>query len=104
MDKTRLDLVCFQETMVHSENARRFMSFIQPYWFCCAVNFVRTSDGLLVAWDPIGFDLNAFLNCGGILLKGHIIARKRVLSILNVYGPCTKQRLFWTKISDLGIL
>jgi hypothetical protein len=92
LDKIRPDLVCFQETLVQSEKARMFMSLIQPYWFCCAVSSVGTSGGLLVAWDPIVFYLNAFLTCGGILLTGHIIASKRVLSILNVYGPCTETK------------
>ena len=104
LDKTRPDLVCFQETLVHSKKARMFMSLIQPFWFCCTVSSVGTSGGLLVAWDPIVFDLNAFLTCGGILLKGYSIASKRPLSILNVYGPCTEQRLFWNKLANSSIL
>jgi exonuclease III len=41
LDKTRPDLVCLQETLVHSEKARRFLSSIRPYWYCCAVSSVK---------------------------------------------------------------
>jgi exonuclease III len=94
LEKTRPDLVCLQETLVQSEKARLFMSILQPCWFCCIVSSVGTSGGLLVSWDPNVFELNAFLTCGGILLTGHIIASKRELSILNVYGPCTERKEF----------
>jgi hypothetical protein len=104
LDKTRPDLVCIQETLVHFEKARRFMSSIQPFWYCCAVSSIGNLGGLLVAWEPFVYELNASLTCGGILLTGHNIASKRILSILNVYGPCIEKRLFWTNLSSSGIL
>jgi hypothetical protein len=57
LDKTHPDIVFFQETLVHSEKARNFMSTLRPNWFSCVVNSVGTSGGLLVTWDPNVFDL-----------------------------------------------
>jgi exonuclease III len=104
LDKTCPDLVFLQETLVHSKKARRFLSSIRPYWYCCAVSSVGNLGGLLVSWNPSVYELNASLTYGGILLEGHIIASKRILSILNIYGPCTEKRLFWTNLSASGIL
>jgi hypothetical protein len=41
---------------------------------------------------------------GGILLTGFSIRDKRELTLLNVYGPCTSRKAFWTKVKDSGIL
>jgi endonuclease/exonuclease/phosphatase family metal-dependent hydrolase len=41
---------------------------------------------------------------GGILLTGFIIVDKWELTLLNVYGPCTTRKSFWTKLKDSGIL
>jgi hypothetical protein len=60
--------------------------------------------GLLVAWDPLLFNLVPFLTCGGILLTGSIISSKRKINFLNVYGPCMERKSFWTKLSNSGLL
>jgi hypothetical protein len=45
-----------------------------------------------------------YLTCGGILLTGSIIASKRKINLLNVYGPCLERKLFWTNLANSGLL
>jgi hypothetical protein len=46
-------------------------------------------------------DLVPFLSCGGIFLIGTCKADKKTISLLNVYGPCTDQKLFWEKVEGI---
>jgi hypothetical protein len=41
---------------------------------------------------------------GGILLTGFSLADKKELTLLNVYGPCSTRKSFWTKVKNSGIL
>jgi hypothetical protein len=68
------------------------------------VSSVGTSGGLLVSWDPHLFSLVPYLTCGGILLTGLIIASKRKINLLNVYGPCLERKPFWTLLANNGLL
>ena len=45
-----------------------------------------------------------FLSCGGIMLIGTCCEKKRQLSLLNIYGPCTDRISFWDKVYDKGLL
>jgi len=58
----------------------------------------------LVTWDPNLFDLVPFLTCGGILLTRVCIARKKEMSLLNVYGPCLERKKFWNLVAHSGLL
>jgi hypothetical protein len=104
LDKTRLNIVFLQETLVHSEKARSFFHSLRPTWLCCAVNSVGTSGGLLVSWDPNFFNLVLFLTCGGILLSGICLESRRQINFLNVYGPCLERKQFWEKLASSGLL
>jgi hypothetical protein len=77
------DIVFLQETLVSEEKARKFMCSICPNWMICVVSSVGKSGGLLVAWNPNIFELQAFLSAGGILLTGtHIPDKKRSVSLM----------------------
>jgi endonuclease/exonuclease/phosphatase family metal-dependent hydrolase len=104
IDKTHPGIIFLQETLVDEQRARDFFSSIRPQWFVSVVSSVGRSGGLLVAWDPIMFELEPFLCCGGILMTGTCCANKRQVNLLNVYGPCTDRLAFWTKVSTLGLL
>jgi hypothetical protein len=104
LDKTRPELVLFQETMVLAEKARDFMFKIRPNWLCCAVNSDGSSGGLMVSWDPNFFYLNPSLTCGGIFLSGFYIATRRQVNILNTYGPCVERKVFWERLGRSGLL
>jgi hypothetical protein len=58
------------------------------------VSSVGKSGGLLVAWDPLKFDLTAYISCGGIYLTGTLLEKKKLISFLNIYGPCNDRRDF----------
>jgi len=45
-----------------------------------------------------------FLTCGGILLTGICLARKRDISILNVYSSCVERKEIWDQLEDSGFL
>jgi hypothetical protein len=90
LDKTRHEIVLFQETMVLAGKARDFMFTLRPNWLCCVVNSDGSSGGLLVSWDPNFFYLSPYLTCGGILLSGSYLATRRQINILNTYGPCVE--------------
>jgi hypothetical protein len=105
IDKTLPSIIFLQETLVDEQRARAFFSSIRPQWFVSVVSSVGRSGGLLVAWDPVKFELEPFLCCGGILMTGTHCANKRHVNLLNVYGPCTDRIAFWTKVSaSLGLL
>jgi exonuclease III len=104
LDQTRPDIVFLQETLVHEQKARDFMHLLRPSWVSSVVNSVGTSGGLLVTWDPNLYDLVPYLTIGGILLTGRCIINKREISLLNIYGPCTDQKQFWSSVADNGIL
>jgi hypothetical protein len=104
LDLTRPDIVFLQETLVNEHKARAFMLKFRPTWVSCAVSSVGSSGGLLVAWDPSLFNLCPFLTCGGILLSGLNKATKRIINLLNVYGPCTERKEFWIKLANSGLL
>ena len=93
LDKTRPEIVLFQETMAFVGKAWDFMFKLQPNWLCCAVNSDGSSWGLLVSWDLNYFDLRPFLTCSGILLSGFYLATRRQVNILNTYGPCVERRV-----------
>jgi hypothetical protein len=57
-----------------------------------------------VTWDPNLYDLVPFLTIRGILLTGRCVINQREITLLNVYGPCVDQKLFWSSLADSGIL
>jgi hypothetical protein len=32
------------------------------------------------------------------------IARKREITLLNIYGPCMESKMFWNLVEDSGVL
>jgi hypothetical protein len=104
LDKTQLDIIVFQETLVPVQKARAFMYGLRPSWVSCAINAIRTSGGLMIAWDPGKFVLVPYLSVGGILCTGKDISNKRKFLILNTYGPCKERRNFWNALEESGIL
>jgi hypothetical protein len=48
--------------------------------------------------------LDPFLTVGGILLTGKSLINNRELALLNIYGPCKDQKLFWNSLEESGIL
>jgi hypothetical protein len=104
LDLTHPDIVFLQETLVNEQKARAFMIKFRPTWVSCAVSSVGSSGGLLVAWDPILFNLCPFLTRGGILLSGSNKATKRNINLLNVYGPFLERKAFWTTLASSGLL
>jgi len=56
---TLSDIMFLQETLVDAQKVRSFMYSLHPDWFICVVRSVGKSGGLLVAWDPLTFDLTA---------------------------------------------
>jgi hypothetical protein len=104
LENTHPNLIFIQETMVHEHKARDFMIKFCPTWVSCEIIFVGSSGGLLISWDPILFNFRPFLTCGGILLSGSIIATKRNINLLNVYGLCLERKTFWTMLANSGLL
>ena len=96
LDRTRPDIVFFQETLSDEKKARDFLLQLRPSWAATTVNSLGTLGGLLVAWDPIFFDLKPFLTVGGILLIGSCVSSKKKVAFLNIYGPCKEQQHFWS--------
>ena len=76
------------------QRSRAFINGLKPHWFVSAFNSVGKLGGLLVAWDPVLFELEPLLCCGGIFLIGTCCAKKRQVNLLNVYGPCTDRLAF----------
>jgi len=89
---------------VSAQKARSFMHAFHPNWVSCVVNSIGTSGGLLAMWDPNIFNLVLYLTCGGHLLKGLCIARKREISLLNIYGPCLERRGLWNLVANSRLL
>jgi hypothetical protein len=75
-----------------------------PTWHTCTASSLGTSGGLVVSWDPTKFVLAPHLCCGGILLTGTCLWNNQLISLLNVYGPCTERIFFWDKVASRGIL
>jgi exonuclease III len=104
LDRTYLDIIFLQETLVHEHKARSFMNTLRPTQLSCAVNSVGKSGGLLVTWDPNKLDIVPYLSCGGIFMTCICIESKMELSLLNVYGPCSDRRGFWNKVAERGMI
>jgi exonuclease III len=104
LNRTHLDIIFLQETLVDEKRARSFITSLQLDWYTCTVSSVGKSGGLLVSWDPSKFDLTSYISCGGLFLKGTSLELKRHISFLNVYGPCTNIKDFWDKVMDRGLL
>jgi exonuclease III len=104
LDRTRPDIVFFQETLSDEQKARDFMLQLRPSWAAATVNSLGTSGGLLVAWDPNSFDLKPFLTAGGILVTGSCVSSKKEVALLNLYGPCKERKLFWSSFAKSDIL
>jgi hypothetical protein len=89
---------------VDEVKARNFMYSLCPTWMISDVSSIGKSGGLLVAWNPIVFELQSFLSVGGILLTGiHTLDKSRIC-LLNAYGPCTGRRQFWDQVESKGLL
>jgi hypothetical protein len=73
-------------------------------WMMCAVSSVGNSGGLLVSWDPNKFVFTYYLSCDGIFLAGTRLEDKKSFSVLNVYGPYTKRKYFWSKVGNRGLV
>ena len=104
LERAHLNIVCFQETLVHADKARCLFQHLRPKWLVCAVNLVVTFRGLLAAWDPSFFNLVPYLTCGGILLTGHCLDSKRYFNLLNTYGSCIERKSFWERVEAAGLL
>jgi hypothetical protein len=97
-------LYFFKKLWFPPQKARDFFYIFHPSWAIFSVNSVGTSRGLIVAWDLSFFDVTPFLTVGGILLSGRSILNNREITFLNIYGPCSTQKTFWSSMEDSGIL
>jgi len=104
LDLTRPNIVLLQETLVNEQKSRALMINFCLSWVSCIVSSVVSSGGLLVAWDPSLFNLCLFLTCGGILLSSLNKATKRIINLLNFYGPCSERKELWTTLASSGLL
>jgi exonuclease III len=103
LDRTRPDIVFFQETLSDEKKARDFLLQLRPSWAATAVNSLGSSGGLMVAWDPNLFELKPFLTVSGILLIGSCASTKKEVAFLNIYGPCKDRQLFWSNFAKSGL-
>jgi hypothetical protein len=94
LSTTNPDIIFLQETLVDEGKARKFILSLCPTWMYIVVSSVGKLGGLLAAWNPNIVDLQPYLCDGGILLTGFYIPRKRRISLINVYGPCSGHRFF----------
>jgi len=104
LETTHPNIVFLPETLVHEQKSQSFMNMFRPSWVSCAVSFVGTSGCLLVSWDPYLFSLVPYLTCGRILLTSLIIATKRKINRLNVYGLCMERNSFWIFLANNGLI
>ena len=104
LSRTQPNIIFFQETLVDEKQERYFMNTFRPTWLTCVVSSVGKFGGILVAWDPYKFDLAPILSCGGIFVTGTCLEDKRKISLLKVYGPCSKKKTFWDKVVSRGML
>jgi hypothetical protein len=75
-----------------------------PKWVSCAVSFVGASGGLLISWDPYLYNMVPYLTCGEILLTGFVISTKREINLLNIYGSCLQNNIFWNHMANSGLI
>jgi hypothetical protein len=104
LETTKPDLIFLQETLSTDLLSRDFVHRFRPSWFSAAASSIGNSGGLLVTWNPDLFELQPFLSCGGILLKGRFLATGQEVAFLNIYGPCTNKPFFWNKLANSGLL
>jgi exonuclease III len=97
LNKTHLDIIFVQETLVDELRTISFLTSLRPDWYTCAVSSVGKSGGLLVSWDPYKFDLTSYICCGGLLFTGTSLDLKKHISFLNLYGPVLTERLYGKK-------
>jgi exonuclease III len=104
LEKSKPDIIFLQETLTDAQRSRDFVFRFRPDWYSVAVSSISSSGGLLVAWDPNSFDLRPSLTAGGILCIGSCLATSRDIAFLNIYGPCSNRKHFWSHLADSGIL
>jgi exonuclease III len=102
--ETTPNIIFLQETMVNGLKARSFLNQFHPTWLTSSVDSIGTSGGLVVSWDPSLFDLTPHLCSGGILLTGTCLWNNTIISLLNIYAPCSERRFFWDKVANRGLL
>jgi hypothetical protein len=103
-ERSKPDVIFLQETLSADHTSRDFVFKFRPSWFTVAVSSIGNSGGMLVAWDPGLFELRPFRLSGGILLLGCCLATTKELDFLNIYGPCSDRKRFWSLLADNGIL
>jgi len=69
IESEKPDVLLIQETMVCVEKAKEMFVKLLPSWNFCGVDFVGFSGGLLITWNSVKADCNAFLTPAGILLE-----------------------------------
>jgi hypothetical protein len=104
LERSKPDIIFLQETLTDAQSSRDFVFRFRPAWYTVAVSSIGSSGGLLVAWDPNLFDLRPSLTTGGILCLGSCLATSREIAFLNIYGPCSDRKHFWSLLADSGIL
>jgi exonuclease III len=104
LEQSKPDIIFLQETLTGAQKSRDFMFLFRPSWYTVAVSSIGNSGGLLVSWDPSVFYLSSSLTTGGILCMGRCLADSREIALLNIYGPCTDRKRFWSLLNDSGIL
>jgi hypothetical protein len=55
LERTRPNIVFFQETLVNADKVRCFFQLLRPKWLVCAVNSVGTFGGLLATLGSFFF-------------------------------------------------
>ena len=107
--KILLDSVCpvmvfIQETMSSGLDSCSFFLRLRPGWLVSDLDSYGNYSRMLVAWNPLMADLQAYNSSATILLVGSIMGFKESVHLLNIYGPYDNRRYFWEPTSNSRLL
>lgn len=98
------DLVLIQESMCLSQKVVEFFIRLFPGGKVSATGATGLSWDLLVAWNPLVWNLKPFFTYASIILEGRIRGLDAHFHVLNYYGPYLNREVFWNYVESNDIL
>jgi hypothetical protein len=98
------EVILLQETKSEGTKARDIFEKWLKSWYICTIDVEGHSGGLLTGWSPSCKQIYLSSFSSAISVKLEVKDMEEPMTIINVYGACTKRISFWKNIVCSGAL
>lgn len=100
-----VDIIFLQETLAPSDQIIPALEALAPGWHFKALDVHGQSGGMALGYNPSAVKLHNIWGRDGIIgVDIFTFDLGKELRLINIYGPCINQALFWENLLNLSFM